>query len=355
MQNEQRNRHAPVGLACVRPGRNIAPVQAVFTRLHVRVQKGAKPEQDAEAAQGRQDQGPAPHIGQHQDRDPEGSYIMPADSTQQIGPQSARQAQPPVPVNVSSGGSRCRRASSCGGRQALNQMRDATHTPTAAGFKPQRTGSALCPGGSPAEEERRRLPEPAGRHLWRHDRPASRKHSSAAGMAPPAVSYGDLHRSPLYRAKPGGQHQYRHRRPARRPGVHSDAAARAGRIAHPGAAILARVVFLDARSNIPRLGAIAAGWPLSARRAWSTVSSATRRPHRAAGFSAARTGAAGFRSRSRPCSASPNVPHRPARQMPQGEPGCVRHRRWPPGRRPARTAGHQRCRRPGGAGGPRLR
>ena len=43
------------------------------------------------------------------------------------------------------------------GIQALNQMRDATHMPAPAGFKPQNDGLYFADGGSPAEEERKRL------------------------------------------------------------------------------------------------------------------------------------------------------------------------------------------------------
>lgn len=89
---------------------------------------------------------------------PKGSYIMPADSTQQIGPQALGKLGQPVPVNVSSGEFQMPPEQvHAVGVQALNQMRDATHAPVAAGFKPQKDGLYFADGGSPAEEERKRL------------------------------------------------------------------------------------------------------------------------------------------------------------------------------------------------------
>lgn len=89
---------------------------------------------------------------------PKGSYIMPADSTQQIGPKALGELGQPVPVNVSSGEFQMPPEQvHAVGVQALNQMRDATHTPVAAGFKPQKDGLYFADGGSPAEEERKRL------------------------------------------------------------------------------------------------------------------------------------------------------------------------------------------------------
>ncbi|NLZ42797.1 MAG: hypothetical protein GX886_16375 [Comamonadaceae bacterium] len=91
------------------------------------------------------------------------------------------------------------------GVQALNQMRDATHTPAPAGFKPQNDGLYFFGGGSPAEEDRRRQamqggpfgvsysgmtgqPQPIANPL---PQPRSQP---AAGMR--SVSYGDLQRAP---------------------------------------------------------------------------------------------------------------------------------------------------------------
>lgn len=88
---------------------------------------------------------------------PKGSYIMPADSTQQIGPQALGELGEPVPVNLSNGEYQMPPEQvHAVGVQALNQMRDATHTPAPAGFKPQKDGLYFADGGSPAEEERRR-------------------------------------------------------------------------------------------------------------------------------------------------------------------------------------------------------
>jgi hypothetical protein len=89
---------------------------------------------------------------------PKGSYIMPADSTQQIGPKALGELGEPVPVNVSNGEYQMPPEQvHAVGVQALNQMRDATHMPAPAGFTPQNDGLYFDDGGSPAEEERKRL------------------------------------------------------------------------------------------------------------------------------------------------------------------------------------------------------
>ena len=80
--------------------------------------------------------------------------------TQRIGPQALGKLRRPVlPVNVSSSEFQMPPGRFITvGVQALNQMRDATHANGRGGFKPQKGRALLCPGGSPAEEERRRLP-----------------------------------------------------------------------------------------------------------------------------------------------------------------------------------------------------
>lgn len=61
---------------------------------------------------------------------PEGSYIMPADSTQAIGEQNLDEMGKSIPVNVSNGefGLTPKQVHAVG-VQTLNQMKDATHTP----------------------------------------------------------------------------------------------------------------------------------------------------------------------------------------------------------------------------------
>ena len=132
---------------------------------------------------------------------PKGSYIMPADSTQQIGPKAMGELGEPVPVNVSNGEYQMPPEQvHAVGVQALNQMRDATHTSVAAGFRPQDGELYFADGGSPAEEERRRLPgnplavtygDMTGRP---GASPAPRPQQAAAAM--PSVSYNDLQRAP---------------------------------------------------------------------------------------------------------------------------------------------------------------
>ena len=121
--------------------------------------KGAKPEQDAKLPKGGKIQGPGTGTSDSIKTEiPKGSYIMPADSTKQIGPKALGELGQPVPVNVSSGEFQMPPEQvHAVGVQALNQMRDATHMPTAAGFKPQKDGLYFVHGGSPAEEERKRL------------------------------------------------------------------------------------------------------------------------------------------------------------------------------------------------------
>lgn len=90
---------------------------------------------------------------------PEGSYIMPADSTEQIGEQNLAGMGSPVPVNLSNGEYQLPPEQvHAVGVQALNQMKDATHTPSAGeaarGFSPAGRGEEGKPelffaGGGP--------------------------------------------------------------------------------------------------------------------------------------------------------------------------------------------------------------
>ncbi|HML83052.1 MAG TPA: hypothetical protein PKE37_14945 [Thiomonas arsenitoxydans] len=120
--------------------------------------KGAKPEQDAKLPKGGKIQGPGTGTSDSIKTEiPKGSYIMPADSTQQIGPKALGELGQPVPVNVSNGEYQMPPEQvHAVGVHALNQMRDATHMPVAEGFKPQKDGLYFVDGGSPAEEERKR-------------------------------------------------------------------------------------------------------------------------------------------------------------------------------------------------------
>lgn len=118
---------------------------------------GAKPQ--GKAPQGKKIEGPGNGTSDSIKTDiPKGSYIMPADSTQQVGPKALDKLGEPVPANVSNGEYQMPPEQvHAVGVQALNQMRDATHTPAPAGFKPQKDGLYFADGGSPAEEERKRL------------------------------------------------------------------------------------------------------------------------------------------------------------------------------------------------------
>lgn len=118
---------------------------------------GAKPQE--KAPQGKKIEGPGNGTSDSIKTDiPKGSYIMPADSMQQIGQKALGKLGEPVPVNVSNGEYQMPPEQvHAVGVQALNQMRDATHTPEPAGFKPQNDGLYFADGGSPAEEERKRL------------------------------------------------------------------------------------------------------------------------------------------------------------------------------------------------------
>ena len=74
---------------------------------------------------------------------PEGSYIMPADSTQQIGEQNLAEMGSPVPVNLSNGEYQLPPEQvHAVGVQALDAMKNATHVPAAQqqgvkGFQPR--------------------------------------------------------------------------------------------------------------------------------------------------------------------------------------------------------------------------
>ena len=119
---------------------------------------GAKPEE--KAPKGKKIVGPGTGTSDSiPAKIPKGSYILPADSTKQIGQPTLDALGKPVPVKVSNGEYQMPPEQvHAVGVQALNQMRDATHTPAPAGFKPQNDGLYFFGGGSPAEEERRRLP-----------------------------------------------------------------------------------------------------------------------------------------------------------------------------------------------------
>lgn len=108
---------------------------------------GAKPEE--KAPKGKKIVGPGTGTSDSiPAKIPKGSYIMPADSTQQIGPKALGELGQPVPVNVSNGEYQMPPEQvHAVGVQALNQMRDATHMPTAAGFKPQKDGLYFADGG----------------------------------------------------------------------------------------------------------------------------------------------------------------------------------------------------------------
>lgn len=162
---------------------------------------GAKPEE--KAPKGKKIVGPGTGTSDSiPAKIPKGSYIMPADSTKQIGQPTLDALGKPVSVKVSNGEYQMPPEQvHAVGVQALNQMRDATHAPVAAGFRPQESELYFADGGSPAEEERRRLPE----------NPLSVSYGDMTGQprantapqprqAAPSltVSYGDLQRSPSF-------------------------------------------------------------------------------------------------------------------------------------------------------------
>ena len=101
---------------------------------------------------------------------PEGSYIMPADSTAQLGEEALssmgrgfKPGRKKVPVNLSNGEYQLPPEQvHAVGVEALNQVKNATHTPSATeaarGFGPVQEGEPRLffeGGGSPSEEERR--------------------------------------------------------------------------------------------------------------------------------------------------------------------------------------------------------
>lgn len=79
-----------------------------------------------------------------------GTYIMPADSTEQIGPETLAGLGSPADVRVSNGEYQMPPEQvHAVGAQVLDQMKDQTHTPTDKGFKPQigRNGEQFFFGG----------------------------------------------------------------------------------------------------------------------------------------------------------------------------------------------------------------
>lgn len=88
---------------------------------------------------------------------PEGSYIMPADSTQKIGPEALAQMGSDVPVNLSNGEYLLPPEQvQAIGAQVLDEMRDATHTPAEL----QGRGLGFNPGQGEAPVAERSQQEP---------------------------------------------------------------------------------------------------------------------------------------------------------------------------------------------------
>lgn len=165
--------------------------------------KGEKPDKEAKPLKGGKIEGPGAGTSDSIKAEVHrGSYIMPADSTQQIGPKALGELGKPVPVNVSNGEYQMPPEQvHAVGVQALNQMRDDTHIPVAAGFKPQKDGLYFADGGSPAEEERRRLPgNPlAVTYGDMTGQPRANTAPQPRQAAPSlTVSYGDLQRPPSF-------------------------------------------------------------------------------------------------------------------------------------------------------------
>ena len=68
---------------------------------------------------------------------PEGSYIMPADTTRKVGAEALGELGKPVPVALSNGEYQMPPEQvHAVGVETLNQIKDATHTPVARGFNP---------------------------------------------------------------------------------------------------------------------------------------------------------------------------------------------------------------------------
>lgn len=96
---------------------------------------------------------------------PEGSYIMPADSTAQIGEQNLAGLGAPVDVNLSNGEYQLPPEQvHAVGVQALDQMKNATHTPAdqqGQGFKPE---LFFADGGEVEDPRRQRYAERVARY-----------------------------------------------------------------------------------------------------------------------------------------------------------------------------------------------
>lgn len=105
---------------------------------------------------------------------PAGSYIMPADSTEEIGAEGLAGLGAPADVRVSNGEYQLPPEQVHAiGVQALDQMKNATHTPTAKGFNPQinRDGEQFFnQGGQVLDEEE-----------------AKRKAARTPGLAPAGI------------------------------------------------------------------------------------------------------------------------------------------------------------------------
>lgn len=145
-----------------------------------------------------------------EDEIPPGTFIMPADSTQAVGPENLEQmggakgftpGGAKVPVNLSNGEYKMPPEQvHAVGVQALNQMKDATHTPVPQGFAPQGGDGVrepqlfLANGGTPEEERARLANQTAmyvqGAQAAAANRPPEPTAAPAAAPAPAQSEYG---------------------------------------------------------------------------------------------------------------------------------------------------------------------
>lgn len=118
---------------------------------------------------------------------PAGSFIMPADSTQKIGPKNLKKLGSPQPVNLSNGEFQLPPEQVHQvGVQALEQMKDATHAPVpdqqGFGFKPE---LFFANGGLvPFDDEAARRQQKIGGPQMRDVTPVNRQLPATTGNAP---------------------------------------------------------------------------------------------------------------------------------------------------------------------------
>ncbi len=140
----------------------------------------------------------------------EGTYIMPADTTQSVGAEKLASMGKKVPVALSNGEFKMPPEQvHAVGVQALDQMKNATHTPAARGFAPQEAPGAqdgdepplFFADGGVVDDEKRRGQPPSPTNIFPGNRLPG---ASGATSAVPAAGMSDAQRATAIGQVPTG-------------------------------------------------------------------------------------------------------------------------------------------------------